>query len=133
MRKPLSYHLLRIGLGIVFLWIGVMIFQDPVGWSTFIRPWAARLIPVPLVQAMQETAALDVIVGALLVSGLLVWAAAALGAFHLAVVLVTSGVNATTVRDIGLLGACLSLAAATWPERLRPRFAKKNEDEKIPA
>lgn len=130
MRKPLSYHLLRIGLGIVFLWIGVLIFRDPVGWSTFIRPWAARLIPVPLAQAMQETAALDVLVGALLISGLFVWAAAALGAIHLAIVLVTSGVNDTTVRDIGLFAACLSLAAATWPERLKPRFLKK--DEKIP-
>ena len=115
MRKPLSYQILRLGLGVTFLWIGVMIFQDPIGWSTFIKPWAARLIPVPLVQAMQDTAALDVLVGALLLSGLFVWAAAALGALHLTIVLVTVGVNATTVRDVGLLAASLSLAAAEWP------------------
>lgn len=123
MKKPVAYHLLRLGLGITFLWVGVMIFQDPVGWSTYIQPWAARLIPGPLVMAMQATAALDLAVGVFLLLGVFVWAAAALGAAHLMIVLVTVGANATTVRDIGLLAASLSLALSEWPDRLK--FWKK--------
>jgi len=128
MKKPLSYHLLRLGLGVTFLWVGVMIFQNPEGWGAFIQPWAARLMPVPLTLAMQSTAALDVAVGLLLLAGVFVWAAAALGAVHLVTVLVTVGVNTTTVRDIGLLAASLSLALSVWPasftwSRLRARLS----------
>jgi len=128
MKKPLSYHLLRLGLGVTFLWVGVMIFQNPEGWGAFIQPWAARLMPVPLTLAMQSTAALDVAVGLLLLAGVFVWAAAALGAVHLVTVLVTVGVNTTTVRDIGLLAASLSLAFSVWPasftwSRLRARLS----------
>ena len=135
MKKPLAYHLLRLGLGATFLWVGVMIFQDPVGWGSFIQPWAARLMPVPLTLAMQSTAALDVAVGAFLLIDGFAWAAAALGALHLATVLVTVGVNTTTVRDIGLLAASASLAVSAWPPsftwsrfraRLSPSTARRD-------
>jgi uncharacterized membrane protein YphA (DoxX/SURF4 family) len=129
MKKPLSYHLLRLGLGITFIAIGVLIFMDPAGWGALIQPWAARLMPVPVVLVMQSTAALDVVIGVFLLIDAFVWAAAALGALHLVTVLITVGIRGETVRDIGLMAACFSLSLSVWPERLR--FWMKNKDVKV--
>ncbi len=121
--KSSAYHILRVGMAITFLWIGVLIFRDPAGWGTLLRPWAVKLLPVPLTQAMLGTAVLDSLIGFLLLVDAFSWGAAIIGAAHLAIVLTTVGIDAITVRDVGLLAGCLSLTAATWPEKLR--FWKK--------
>ena len=99
-----SFHILRIGLAITFLWIGVLIFRNPESWGGYLQPWAQKLLPFPLEQAMMGTAILDILIGFFLLIGVLTWLAALAGAIHLIVVLTVSGINEITVRDIGLLG-----------------------------
>lgn len=105
-----SFHILRVGVGITFLWIGVLILKDPNAWGGYLQPWAVALLPVPLIQAMVGTAILDLAIGGLLLIDVLTPVAAALGALHLTIVLTTSGITDVTSRDIGLLSAAVALA-----------------------
>ena len=122
-----SFHILRVGLAITFLWIGVLIFKQPEAWSGYLQPWAAGLLPLPIVQAMIGTAILDIVIGVLLLIDYLTWLAALLGAGHLIIVLTVSGITDITVRDIGLLAATLALMISSLPQLLinRITFLKK--------
>lgn len=122
--KSASYHILRVGLAVTFLWIGILIFKEPEAWGGFIQPWAASLLPIPINQIMIGTALFDIAIGFLLLVDLLTWLAALGGAVHLAIVLTVSGINAITVRDIGLLAGLLALAVTALPDKLR--FWQKN-------
>ena len=107
--KKTSFHILRIGIAITFLWIGVLIFKHPEAWGGYLQPWAAKLLPIPIAQAMVGTAILDIAIGALLLFNLFVWLAAAAGTLHLIIVLAVSGINEITIRDIGILAATAAL------------------------
>lgn len=122
--KTISFHVLRIGIAITFFWIGILIFQDPEGWGLYLQPWAVNLLPIPVKTVMVATAFLDMSIGIFLFINVLTWFTALLGFFHLFVVLITSGINEITVRDIGLLSATLALAVNVWPKSLR--FWNKN-------
>ncbi len=122
--KTSAYHILRVGLGVTFLWIGVLIFRDPVGWGSYLQPWAAQLLPVPIEQAMIGTAAMDVVVGLLFLVDIWVWVAGAVGAVHLAIVLTTVGINEVTVRDIGLLTGTIALFWMDLPEAIKKKLPK---------
>ncbi len=104
-----AFHILRVGLAITFLWIGVFIFKNPEAWGGYLKPWAAGLLPIPIAQAMIFTAFLDIAIGALLLIGSFVWLAALVGAIHLIIVLTVSGITDITVRDIGILAAVVAL------------------------
>lgn len=108
--KPSASLILRVGIGITFLWIGILIFRDPAGWASMIQPWAAAYIPGNIQTAMMQTAVLDMLIGVLLITGLWTGIAALIGALHLLVVLVTAGITDITARDIGLLAAAIALA-----------------------
>lgn len=107
--KISAYHILRVGLAITFLWIGVLIFQDPIGWGAYLQPWAANLLFIPLKQVMISTAILDMVIGLLLLIDVFTWIVGSVAAIHLVIILITSGINAITVRDIGLLAAVVAL------------------------
>lgn len=124
--KKTGFNILRVGLGITFLWIGVLIFKQPEAWGGYLQPWAAGLLPVPLTQAMMGTAVLDMLIGALLLVGSFVWLAALVGAVHLVIVLVTSGITDITVRDIGLLTAALALMVDSLPPAILAKFKKSS-------
>lgn len=104
-----SFHILRVGLGITFLWIGFLIFKEPEAWGGYLQPWAAELLPVPIAQAMFATAFLDIAIGVLLLANLFVWFIALVGAIHIVIVLIVSGITDITVRDIGILAGVLAL------------------------
>lgn len=95
------------------MWIGVLILQDPADWGGYIQPWALQLLPLPVEQLMTGTGLLDIGIGVLLVANLLTWLAGLVAALHLLGVLVASGINAVTVRDIGLLAAALAIYVQT--------------------
>lgn len=115
----LSLNILRFGLSITFLWIGILIWQDPVGWGGYLKPWVLGFLPIPLKEAMLGTAALDLSIGTFFLINRFTWLAAAAGSAHLIIVLITSGINDITVRDIGLLAATFYMAAETWPEKYK--------------
>src|SRR3989338_19680 len=110
-----SFHILRVGLAITFLWIGILIFKQPEALGGYITPWAARLLPMPIEQAMMGTAALDIVIGILLLIDSFVWLAALVGTLHLIIVLAVSGITDITVRDIGILAATIALMADSLP------------------
>ena len=123
--KKVSYAALRIGLGVTFLWIGVLIFRNPVEWSFYVQPWAAKLIPGTLAHAMTATALLDMLVGVLLLLDTFVWLAALLGALQLVVVMGTTAVSEITARDAGLLLAAFALMIETLPAKFAARFSAR--------
>lgn len=114
-----SFHVLRAGLALTFAWIGMMILQDPEAWGGMAQPWVVDLLPVPLRTAMVVTGALDLAAAFLLAVPAWVRTGASIGAVHLALVLVVTGVNAITVRDIGLLAGTIALAV--FPRDTRRR------------
>lgn len=119
----ISLHILRVGLGVTFLWIGILIWRDPELWGSFMQPWAADLLVSSVENTMKTTAVLDMLIGLALLLGFWTWIAAGLAALHLVVVIVTVGLNDITVRDFGLLTASLALSVASMPQRLRARFS----------
>ena len=124
--KKTSFHILRVGLAITFLWIGILIFKQPEAWGGYLAPWAINLLPVSLEQAMIGTAILDIVIGVLFLFDFWVWFAALVGAVHLIIVLTVSGITDITVRDIGILAAAVALMTETWPENFISVF-KKNK------
>ena len=114
--KKISFHILRVGLAITFLWIGVLIFKQPQAWGGYLQPWAAGLLPFSLSQTMIATAILDIIIGFLLLIDLFVWIAALIGAIHLVVVLTVSGITDITVRDIAILSAIIAIMVDSLPK-----------------
>ncbi len=111
-----SFHLVRVGIAITFLWIGILIIKQPEAWGGYLRPWAVRLLPVPLEHVMLGTAVIDIIIGALLLVDRLTHIAAFAGALHLTIVLITSGITDITVRDIGLCAASLAVMIDSLPK-----------------
>lgn len=122
-----SFHILRVGMAITFLWIGILIFKNPEAWGGYLQPWAAGLLPIPITQAMMGTAILDIAIGAFLLVDFLPWLAALVGATHIIIVLTVSGITDITVRDIGLLVATLAIVVESLPSSIihRLNFLKK--------
>ena len=118
-----AFHVLRVGLAITFLWIGVLIFQDPVGWAGFIRPWAADILLASPEKVIIATAVLDILIGFLLLVDFLTFWASLLASLHLVAVLAVSGIDAITVRDIGLLAGALALVISLWPPKEGTKLA----------
>ena len=123
-----SFHILRVGLAITFLWIGILIFKQPEAWGGYLQPWAAGLLPVPIGEAMIGTAILDIAIGVLLLFDSFVWLAALIGAVHLVSVLIVSGITDITVRDMGILAATIALMADSLPKNLIDKIKSPKEE-----
>ena len=104
-----AFNILRVGVAVTFLWIGLLIFKDPVSWTGYIGDWAQDLMVLDAVAVMTLTGIFDMIIGLWLLLDYKVWIPASLATLHLASVIVVSGINSITVRDIGLLAASLAL------------------------
>ena len=115
--SSIAYNALRFGLAVTFIWIGVLIVLDPVAWGAFLKPWAVDLLPLPLITFVMATGILDIVIGGFLLFNFFPSFAAAIGAIHLAGILVTTGIDAVTVRDIGLLGAAIALSIESFRRR----------------
>jgi uncharacterized membrane protein YphA (DoxX/SURF4 family) len=78
---------------------------------------------------MISTAILDVTVGALLVLGFLTPWAALVGGLHILSVILVSGINEGTVRDIAIVAGTFALFVDSVPEGAREKlmFWKKKE------
>jgi uncharacterized membrane protein YkgB len=112
--SKVSFHILRVGIAITFLWIGVLIFQNPEAWGSYLAPWLVKMLPVSVKMVMLSTAVLDVVLGFFLLINSHVWLAGLVGSIHLILVLISSGINEGTVRDIGLLAGMIALAVDSY-------------------
>ncbi len=117
-----GFHILRVGLGITFLWIGVLIFKQPEAWGGYLKPWAAGLLPVPLSQAMIGTAILDIVIGFLFLVDTFTWLASLLATIHLIIVLTVSGITDITVRDIAILAGAIAVLLDSLPQKFLDKF-----------
>lgn len=120
--SKVSYTILRVGLGITFLWVGVLIFKSPEGWSNFIAPWAVELIPFSLRNTMICVGIFDVLIGALLIYDVAVWVGALFAAIHMIDVLVVTGITTVTVRNIAILAGALALFIDSMPPKIADRI-----------
>lgn len=107
MRRSLSRFFLRTGLGIVFLWIGLDIFRHPNTWIGYAPPHGA--LGFDRSALLKAGGVFDIAIGSSLLLGAFPRVTALLAALHLVGVLVTQGLDAVLIRDVGLLGAALSL------------------------
>lgn len=108
-----SHLCLSIGLGVVFLWIGIDILRHPDSWIGYIP--TNLPIHIPTTSLLQANGGFDIALGLLLILRMWPKLVAFLAAGHLIVIIATQGVDAVLIRDVGLLGACLALLF--WPKR----------------
>lgn len=106
-------------MGITFAWIGILILRDPAAWTGFIKPWALDLLLTTPERTMIGTGIFDIVVGFFLLVDVWTFWASLLASLHLAIVLLVSGIDAITVRDIGLLTASLAMVMELWPSKKR--------------
>lgn len=116
---------LRLGLGLMFLYSGSSLFYTPQQWYGFAPQWfsdaISSIIPFDFYLRVQGIG--EFIIGLLMLSwfsGTLgVRIASALATIEMAGILLFTGVDLITFRDIGLLGAAIALAILVFQEEKR--------------
>ncbi|MBI4021864.1 MAG: DoxX family membrane protein [Candidatus Andersenbacteria bacterium] len=112
-----SYLCLRIGLGTVFLWIGIDIWRHPETWLGFLP--ADLGFGVEPEAALSAVSAFDAVLGVLLILNVWPRMMSFLAVMHLLGILAGQGIDAVLIRDVGLLGAAAALLF--WPRRYHRR------------
>lgn len=119
--------LIRVGLGLVFVYFGIDKFLRPEVWEGWIPPFIKASVPSATFLTMSGV--IEIVLGTMLIVGLLTRYAALLVAFFLVGVLATFGADDITGRDVGLLGAALSLVLTGSGEKsLDWKLAKEKKD-----
>lgn len=116
--ERIAFYFLRIGLGLTFLVIGIFILRDPEIWGSFINSSLLQFLPISLRNFMIGVAIFDIAIGVSFLLNFLTWIFALLASLHLIGILLVSGINSITTRDIGLLGATITLFLITAPKDL---------------
>lgn len=113
--RPLfSFHLstliLRIGLGLVFLLFGLGKFKGDAYAKTTKSLQIVKSLPISPDTTVLLIGSLEILIATLLLLGLYTRLASLLASLHLISILLIFGLtNIDILRDIGLLGAALSL------------------------
>ena len=117
----LSNLFVRFGLAIVFLWFGIDKFFHPIYWlNAWVPKWFVQLvgnIGLNGVNLVYLIGVFEVVVGISLISGVFIKPLSFLGVIFLVSILIFTGIDEVTVRDIGLIGGFLSLIV--WPTKNR--------------
>lgn len=92
---------LRIGMGLVFLWFGFSQIFSPDQWTSFL-PSFLKILPIAAPNFVLANGLFEVIGGVFLILGVYTRLAAFLLALHLFGITFTIGWNALGVRDFGL-------------------------------
>ncbi|MFN7088626.1 MAG: DoxX family membrane protein [Candidatus Paceibacteria bacterium] len=119
MNGKLPILLLRIGLGISFIYPGVSMLRQPDSWIGWIPPFLIDLLQFDPKILLYFVAFFDVILGAAFLAGIFLKVTSLLGALHLLGILVFSGAASYIIifRDIGLLFSSLALFFLTEHKR----------------
>ncbi len=115
--------LLRIGLGLMYVYSGVSLIRHPYDWQGFLPPWfgelVSRFLPLETYLALQGTG--ELVMAAIFLLPFMpliaVRVAAIAAALEFAGILLLTGLDLITFRDIGLLGAAFGLFLITLPDR----------------
>ncbi len=102
--------ILRIGLGLTFLLIGIDQILHLQNWIGYLAPWAQNILATTPEQFFFYNAIFDITLGGLLLLGILTRLLAVVAFLHLIGVIANIGYNEIAIRDLGLLFAALALA-----------------------
>jgi len=104
--------LLRVGVGLTLLYIGVVAVADPETWALYVPLW----VPGPAVSCITVCGVLDLVLAALIIAGRALPLASFLAAFHFAALILGYGVDDATFQSFGLMFASLALFVLSLPE-----------------
>ncbi|MBI4132201.1 MAG: hypothetical protein HY474_01070 [Candidatus Sungbacteria bacterium] len=115
LRKFHPLWALRIGLGLMYVYSGTSLIRQPLDWQGFLPPWfgdfVGRFMPLPTYFAIQGAG--ELVMAAVFILPLVplyvVRIAAVAAALEFAGILLFTGLDLVTFRDIGLLGAAVAL------------------------
>lgn len=108
--NELAYHILRLGLAIMFLWFGFSQLLDGANWVGWVPGWATAISGLSPEMIVMLNGTLEVVAGAALATGLFVRIASILLGLHLVVLVFEIGANDIGLRDFGLMAATFALA-----------------------
>jgi len=105
--------ILRITLGLMYLYSGIDIIRYPTAWF-----WAVRALPTQILDIINKIGMKEFLIGQgvvelLIAAALLIWfvpkkwvrLAALLSSVEMILILLMVGIDAVTFRDIGLIGS----------------------------
>ena len=108
-----SHFVLRIGLAIVFLWFGVVMFMKPVGWfggSFYGSGNISAMLRITEQQILYLIGVFEVLVALSLLTKVFIQIFAFLAAVLLVLVIVAQGFTPIGICLIGLAASLLSIA-----------------------
>ncbi len=110
---------LRLSLAFVFGWFGVDSFIHPQYWiDAWMPDWATSLgdmVAISPIQLLYVIGIFEVLIALSLITTVFIRIFALAGIIFLISIIITNGFSEIMVRDIGLIGALLTIVL--WPER----------------
>ncbi len=103
---------IRVGLGLTFLYASLHMFMDPVAWLPFIPHWVGSIINPQTFLIIHST--FELIFAVLLLWGTFLPAVSLLAFLDFVSILIFYGVDDLTFRDFGLAMAALALFALVY-------------------
>jgi len=97
--------LLRVGIGLTFLYAGAVALVDPATWISFVPAW----FPIPPEIFITVYGACLTALAAVLIAGRWLPVASLLAVLHLAALLLGYGIDDATFQSFGLMFAALAL------------------------
>ena len=114
-RYGTSYFLMRLGLGLIFAWLGLSVLRQPEVWLGFVPQNVPGGFSREIV--LQISGVFDIVIGLLFFLDHLPKTTAALATVYIAAILTTQGITTALAYGSGLLGT--SLALLFWPHHRR--------------
>lgn len=119
---------LRVGLGVMYIYSGLNIFSNPSAWHSFVPQWFEMLWnnigPIEIFLKIQGLG--ELMLGLLFLAWFSgkrgVFFASLLASLEIFLILLFVGVDLVTFRDIGVFSAALSLLIISWPEKNKSEF-----------
>ena len=115
---------LRIGLGLVFIYAGLLSFLAPENWIGFVPRWVGSVIDPQLFLSVH--AGFEIVLGLAILAGFLLPLASLLTFFDMFALLLFYGIDEVTFRDFGLLMSALALYLLTIKQYQRENIGKRN-------
>jgi len=110
--QPLAPIIIRIGMGIVFMFFSYYQFSDPSIWTGFVPHSVAAIFGGNATLLVLLNAWFELIAGLCLLAGFQTRIVAFLLALHLFGITATIGISPLGIRDLGLAVATLSIVFA---------------------
>lgn len=108
--KQYSLLLLRLIIGGIFFWFGLLAVKDPLAQQGWMAPWILNLPLIGSPTFVLLFGVFELLIAAMLVLGISLRISGLMAAGALASIIVNLGFSEVAMRDAGLLAACLVLA-----------------------